>query len=65
MSDPREKRAKRLYMKIFFGDKELYKEFLEYYDLAVEDGSQEPEEKAMITFREKYEDTEDGWQKIG
>lgn len=61
MSDPREKRAKSLYMKIFFGDKDLYDEFLQLYDAAVADGSVSPEDVAMIHFRDKYQETDDGW----
>ena len=64
MADPREKRAKKFYMKIFFDDKDLYKIFLEYYDKAVEEDSAEPEAKAMIMFRDEYEEIEDGWRKI-
>lgn len=48
-------------MKIFFGDKELYKEFLELYDAAVDDESVYPEGAAMIQFRERYEEVDDGW----
>jgi len=65
MADPREKRARKLYMKIFFGDKDLYNDFLAYYDEAVERDSAEPEASAMIMFREKYEEIEDGWRRIG
>jgi len=65
MSDPREKRAKRLYMKIFFGKEELYKRFLELYDIEVAGGSAESEQKAMIIFRDEYEEVEDDWIKRG
>lgn len=61
-ADPRDKRAKRLYMKIFFGNVDLYNEFLGYYDVAVEEGSASPEDKAMIVFREKWIETDEGWQ---
>jgi len=61
MADPRERKAKRLYMKIFFGDKELYKEFLELYDNAVSNDSVDPESAAMVHFRDRYLDTDDGW----
>ena len=64
MADPRGKRAKKFYMKMFFNDNSLYKEFLGYYDEALESGSANPEAKAMIMFREKYEETEDDWRKI-
>jgi len=62
MPDPRERRAKRLYMKVFGDDAELYKRFLELYDEAVADGSTEPEDKAMIMFRDEHEETEEGWR---
>lgn len=63
MADPRTRRAKRFYMKIFDRDVTIYKAFLEYYDRAVEQGSADPEALAMIWFREDYEETEDGWRK--
>jgi len=63
MADPREKRTKSLYMKVFFGDKDLYNEFLELYDAAVDDGSVNPEGVAMIHFRDKYVEIDEkpGW----
>jgi len=67
MSDPREKRAKKLYMKIFFGDEDLYNEFLQLYDAAVADGSASPEDAAMIHFRDKYVEIDEkpGWVERG
>lgn len=60
MADPRSKSEKKFYMKVFV-KKELYDEFLKYYDQAVADGSASPEDKAMVIFRDRYEETEDGW----
>jgi len=62
MGNPRDRKIKRFYIKhVFFGDEKLYKEFLKYYDEAIVDGSSSPEDVAMIKFRDKYEDTSEGW----
>ncbi len=53
---------KKLYLKVF-GSQELYGVFLVLFKQAVADGSASPEEKAMILFRDEYEEIEDGWQK--
>ena len=64
MGDPRERKVKRFYIKhVFFGNEELYKEFLKHYDEAVADGSTSAEDMAMIRFRDKYEETDEGWIK--
>ena len=53
---------KKFYLKVF-GSQELYDVFLELFHQAIEDGSASPKEKAMILFRDEYEEIEDGWRK--
>jgi len=61
MADVISRSEKKFYLKVF-GSQELYDVFLELFNKAVEDGSASPKEKAMILFRDKYEETEDGWR---
>ena len=67
MMDPRDKNDKKFYMKVFFNNKDLYDEFLELFDAAVEDGSTKPEDIAMIHFRDKYVEIDEkpGWIERG
>jgi len=60
-TNPCSARAKKYYMKLFRGDKDLYKEFLSLYDRAVEKGSAYPRQLAMIWFREKYTEISGRW----
>lgn len=52
---------KKFYLKVF-GSQKLYGVFLELFYQAIEDGSASPKEKAMILFRDRYEEAEDGWR---
>lgn len=54
------RRFKKVYMLIFDGRKELYDEFLKYYKEAVAAGSTIPEDVAMIRFRERWTEADDG-----
>jgi len=62
MSDPR--KNKKYLIKVFGGDREIYKEFLELYDQAVDEGWFYPDEIAWIRFRKIYHETESGWMRI-
>jgi len=59
MANPR--KLKKYYMKVFYGNEAIYKEFLKFYDQAVEEGSSIPEDVAWVRFREQYIDTDEGW----
>jgi len=61
MTDVISKSEKKFYLKVF-GSQKLYDVFLELFYQAVADGSASPKEKAMILFRDEYEETEDGWK---
>jgi len=65
MLNPRDKRAKRFYMKVFAGDIKLYERFLELYDIEVVGGSVSPEDAAFIRFRDEYQEIDDGWIERG
>ena len=56
------KKLKKYYMKIFDRNNILWKEFLKLYNEAVAEGSEIPAEVAMIRFREKYIETDMGWE---
>ena len=62
MADPR--REKKFLMKIFGGDRDVYKDFLKFYDEAVAEGSMIPDELAFIRFREVYQETDTGWMRL-
>ena len=62
MYDPR--RAKKFLLKVFGGDREVYKDFLKLYDEAVAEGSIIPQEIAWIRFREVYQETETGFTHV-
>ncbi len=53
---------KKFYLKVF-GSQELYDVFLGLVQQAIEYGSVSPKERAMILFRDEYEEIEDGWRK--
>ena len=57
--NPRELR--KYYMKVFYGNEELFKIFLKFYDEAVKEGAAVPEDVAWVRFREHYIDTDEGW----
>jgi len=59
MANPRELR--KYYMKLFQKNVEQYNEFLGLYDEAVKEGSAIPEQLAMIRFRERYVEGDEGW----
>jgi len=61
MTDVISKSEKKFYLKVF-GSQKLYDVWLELFNKAVEDGSASPKEKAMILFRDQYEETDDGWR---
>ena len=62
MADPR--KEKKFLMKIFGGDRDVYKDFLKFYDEAVAEGSMIPDELAFIRFREVYQETDTGWMRL-
>ena len=55
------RKLRKYYMKVFYGNKELFKVFLRFYDEAVKEGSVVPEDVAWVQFREQYIDTDEGW----
>ena len=59
MADPR--KLRKYYMKVFHKNVELYNEFLSLYDEAQKEGSAIPEQLAMIRFRERYVEGDEGW----
>jgi hypothetical protein len=63
--DPRNAKRKRMLTKTFFGgDAGLFEEFATLYDEFVKQHSRIPFERALIAFREKYEELPDGgWRK--
>jgi len=62
MYDPR--KDKKFLLKVFGGDREVYKDFLKLYDEAVAEGSIIPQEIAWIRFREVYQETETGFTHV-
>lgn len=62
MYDPR--KEKKFLLKVFGGDREVYKDFLKFYDEAVAEGSVIPQELAWIRFREVYQEMEKGFARV-
>ena len=62
MYDPR--KEKKFLLRVFGGDREVYKDFLKFYDEAVAEGSIIPQEIAWIRFREVYQETETGFTHV-
>lgn len=58
--DKKKKQFRKFYMLVFNNRKELYDEFLKLYNEAVEAGSTMPEDIAMIKFRDRWMEGEDG-----
>jgi len=63
MADEISASEKKFYLKVF-GSQKLYDVFVKLFHQAVADRSASPKEKAMILFRDKYEETEDGWREL-
>ena len=62
MPDPR--KDKKFLLKVFGGDREMYKTLLRLYDEAVAEGSVIPDEIAFIRFREMHQETETGFARV-
>lgn len=58
--DVKKKQFRKIYMQVFDNRKELYDEFLKLYNQAVKDGSTMPEDIAMIKFRDRWTEGDDG-----
>jgi len=61
MTDVISRSEKKFYLKVF-GSQKLYDIWLDLFHQAVEDGSASSKEKAMILFRDRYEEVEGGWR---
>lgn len=59
LDDPR--KLKKKYM-LIFKDIGLYRHFLKLYDKEVKDDSRFPADMAMVSFREIYVRTDEGWR---
>lgn len=58
--DKKKKQFRKFYMLLFNNRKELYDEFLKLYNEAVAAGSTIPEDIAMIKFRDRWMEGDDG-----